>query len=102
MAANMREFPKIEHDGLQLTLPQWAARLGITRTTLRCRLLYLSVSEAFQPGRRPPRASTKPPRPNTGQRQSWNVPTMTAAERVECAEFRQWRGPVTPELRGML
>ena len=93
---------KIEYDGLQLTLQQWAVRLGIARSALSSRLKYLSVSEAFQPGRRPPRASTKPPRPNTGQRQSWNVPTMTAAEHVECAEFRQWRGPVTPELRGML
>ena len=102
MAATMREFPKIEHDGLQLTLQQWATRLGIARSALRSRLQYLSVAEAFQPGRRPPRASTKPPLPNTGQRQSWNVPTMTEAQRAQCVELRQWRGPVTPELRGML
>ena len=93
---------KIEHDGLQLTLPQWAKRSGVSVTALRCRLKYLPMSEAITLGYRARRASTKPPRPNTGQRQSWNVPTMTEAQRAQCVELRQWRGPVTPELRGML
>lgn len=46
---NRRSNRMITHDGVTLTLAQWARKLNMDRTTLFCRLRHHSPAHAFQP-----------------------------------------------------